>query len=147
MRPNKFHTILVVTLLAGCAQDVQKPAQPALRADLTAPWVQNGQINWPPNDGCDGTEKSETLPQGTLVDRYGSDYGTFFAQPGTPYEARALPYDTSTLPYHIYIVAQPLTVLECRIAPWFGEPGGGEQYKAPENALQLKAEGVLQLKQ
>jgi hypothetical protein len=83
------------------------------------------------------------LQPGTRIDRYGSDQGYFFAVPGTPYEARALPYQQPTLVYTVYVVRKDLPVLECTIAPWFDEPGGGKQFKASKKAAQLKAEGVI----
>lgn len=134
-----------VLTVAAVALAVAGPAwaQSTLRADLGAPWIVDGKLQWPPNDGCAGDEVAETLPPGTKLDRYGSEGGSYFAVPGTPYEKRALPYDPTKLPYTVYVVEKPLAVLECMIAPWFGEPGGGEQFKAAEPAAQLKAEGVI----
>lgn len=127
-------------LLAIAPASAQSPINPTLSAEWRDP---NGQLRWPPNDGCAGTEAAQTLPPGTAIDRYGSENGSYFASPGTPYPARALPDDPAKLPYAVYVVRKPLTVEECTIAPWFGEPGGGVQFKAAEPAAQLKAEGII----
>lgn len=119
-------------------------AQSQLRPDLAAKWKDaSGQLVWPKNDGCAGAAETEVLPEGLRLDRYGSDYGTFFALPGTPYPERAMPYQTAGLVYHVYVVVKPLSVSACKIAPWFDEPGGGEQFKATDNVTTLKAKGVL----
>ena len=138
----RLHRLLAVAAVAAV---VAAPAwaQSTLRADLGPPYYVNGQLSWPPNDGCADAEVTEVLPPGMKIDRYGSENGSYFAVPGTPYEARALPYDPTKLPYTVYEVEKPLKVLECTIAPWFGESGGGKQFKAAEPAAQLKAEGVL----
>ncbi len=134
----------VAILLTSCAPPAPAPAPSPIRADLPAEWRDaSGRLRWPPNDGCASPERPATLPPGAKIDRYGSDGGSYFAVPGTPYAARALPYDPGKLPYTIYIVRQPLPVQECQIAPWFGEPGGGEQFKAAEPAKRLQAEGVI----
>jgi hypothetical protein len=133
--------LLVVALsgwaLAGCAQPPAPPPS-ILRADLGPDW-----LRWPPNDGCDGAETAATLPPGTKVDRYGRDTGKFFATPGTSYEARALPYNPAGQAYTVFVVLKPLPVEECKIAAWFGEPGGGMQFKTDESAAQLIADGTL----
>ena len=135
--------ILLAALLSiGVIAPLQ--AQSPLRADLGQQWrTADGQLRWPPNDGCADAPVKETLPPGTTIDRYGSDFGRFFAVPGTSFEARALPYDPGALPYKVYVVRQPLPVEECKIAAWFDEPGGGEQFKAAEPAAQLVNEGVI----
>ncbi|WLD93031.1 glycohydrolase toxin TNT-related protein [Alkalihalobacillus sp. AL-G] len=48
------------------------------------------QTYWPPNRGFLGTPKTETLQKGTLIDRYGSEYGSFVSIKGTPFQMRAL---------------------------------------------------------
>jgi len=134
--------LLLVALslsLAACATSGPSPApQSLLRSDLGPDW-----LRWPPNDGCDGAEMAATLPPGVKIDRYGRDTGSYFAVPGTPYEARSLPYNPALQPYAVYVVVKPLPVQQCKIAAWFGEPGGGEQFKAAEPAVQLISEGVI----
>ena len=139
---KRYRGLLLAVLglaMSGCATPAARPAaEPLLRSDLGLEW-----LRWPPNDGCDGAETAVTLPPGTRIDRYGRDTGSYFAVLGTPYAARSLPYNPARQPYTVYEVVKPLTVQACKIAPWFGEPGGGGQFKAAEPAAQLKAEGVI----
>ena len=97
---------------------------------------ENGHIDWAkyaPNDGfVEGTIRKETLPVGTLVDRYGDTGGTFVAPVGTPYEMRSLPYIENSAAYHVYRVIKPIpNVYSGEIAAAFGQLGGGTQYKLP----------------
>ena len=79
-----------------------------------------------------GTKHIETLDTGVLIDRYGGPGGDFTAPKGTPYKMRSLPYYKNQNVYHIYRVIKPIENVEAgRIAPAFGEPGGGTQYKLP----------------
>lgn len=97
---------------------------------------------------------SMILPIGTLVDRFGSEYGqssthaipcsdancitgSFISAAAAPYSQRALPPsnlatnpDTPDFPYnyHVYRVIKPLPVVGGPIAPWFGQPGLGAQF-------------------
>lgn len=137
-----LRSLLAVASLAAVFS-VPAAAQSPLRADLGPPWLVDGKLSWPPNDGCDGAAHAESLQPGARIDRYGSENGSYFATPGTAYEARALPYDPTKLPYTVYVVKKQFTVQECKIAAWFGEPGGGEQFKANESAAQLRSEGMI----
>ncbi|KAF2404465.1 hypothetical protein EJ06DRAFT_526545 [Trichodelitschia bisporula] len=86
-----------------------------------------------------------TLSAGTLLDRFGSEYGSFMSPAGAPYAQRALPPTNlnaasgAAYPfnYHVYAVARPLVVLAGPIAPWFGQPAMGVQFQM------LKAVGGL----
>lgn len=49
-----------------------------------------GDIRWPIDDGFAEYPETITLQSGTIIDRYGSDYGTFTSPQGTPYANRAL---------------------------------------------------------
>jgi len=134
-----LHRLMAIAILGICSDCAggggQSPLNPALNVTK---W-----LSWPPNDGCDGKEITATLQPGRRIDRYGSENGSFFATPATPYAARSLPYDPAKLPYTVYVVQKPLAVEECRTAAWFDEPGGGTQFKAAEPAAQLKSEGVI----
>ncbi len=67
-----------------------------------------------------------------MIDRYGGPRGDYAAPKGTPYKMRSLPYYKNQNVYHIYRVIKPIENVEAgRIAPAFGEPGGGIQYKLP----------------
>lgn len=104
---------------------------------------ETGEINWPPNNGFIDEQKIETLPQGTRVDRYGSDYGSFVAPYGTEYEKRSLPPGTENSQYSVFEVIKPINVQAGETAPWFDEPGGGTQYKLPLSVDDLIDDGYL----
>lgn len=120
---------------------------------------------YPPDNGYvigpDGRpiEWVQTLIPGQHIDRYGSVYGGFLAPEGTLYAARSIPPSsldsTPAAPcnYHDYLVLRPLPVDAGPIAPWFAQPGGGEQYQldatlvpgapAQLNVLWLLSNGYL----
>ncbi|BCG79516.1 TNT domain-containing protein [Mesorhizobium sp. 113-3-3] len=85
---------------------------------------------YPPNDGFLGPVVEETLPVGTRIDRYGTETGAFAAPEGTPVWMRSLvPGTVESKPYNVYEVARPVKVLSGKSTPWFGQGGGGKQYK------------------
>jgi hypothetical protein len=52
------------------------------------------------------------------------------APEGTPVWIRSLvPGTVESKPYNVYEVAKPVKVLSGKSAPWFGQGGGGKQYK------------------
>ncbi|MBK1661895.1 TNT domain-containing protein [Paracraurococcus ruber] len=133
--------LLAIGLAAGAV------AQSNLNPDLGPDWkLPNGELRWPPNDGCADPALRVTLPPGTEIDRFGSEFGRFFATPGVSWEARALPYVQSAMPYAVYVVRTPLEAERCTIAAWFGAPGGGTQFKTADNVQALLASGVLSRK-
>lgn len=107
-------------------------------------------INWDSCYGdCRGFDKRNvepnghyymevTLPRGTLLIRYGTEFGRNTAPKGTPYEQLGLPYLKDTVEYHEYeVIADSIKVycevLRGRVAPIFDSPGGGIQYFHGEN--------------
>ncbi|MCV7430162.1 TNT domain-containing protein [Mycolicibacterium bacteremicum] len=72
---------------------------------------------------------------GTVLDRIGHPGGKWLAPEGADYGERALPPSSLEKDYYRYRVNadNPLppgwTIEESRVAPWFGHPGGGLQYK------------------
>ncbi|KAK5991829.1 hypothetical protein PT974_05215 [Cladobotryum mycophilum] len=102
-----------------------------------------GNFVYPPQNGfqldVNGNAINGTmhLEVGTLVDRFGSEYGSFISAASAPYSQRALPpsnLDTNpSAPdfpynYHIYRVLKSFPVVGGPIAPWFGQPGLGAQF-------------------
>lgn len=89
-----------------------------------------------------------------FVDRFGRETGVFLAPADTSYARRALPpssLDTFPSPeplppspynYHLYKVLRPFHVDAGRIAPWFGQNGGGLQYITcvPKDLQEFKVE-------
>jgi hypothetical protein len=129
--------------------------------EFLAKWTVDGSYSYPPLNGfqlnTDGVAINGTmvLQVGTLVDRFGSEYGTYVSAADAPYSQRALPpsnLDTNPSSpdypynYHIYRVIKPLTVVGGPIAPWFGQPGLGAQFYTGDtgNVLTLIADGYLQ---
>ncbi|KAK3943297.1 hypothetical protein QBC46DRAFT_378081 [Diplogelasinospora grovesii] len=118
-----------------------------------------GWWNYPPQAGfslnSDDNQPIKgniTLGVGILVDRFGSEYGTFVSPAAAPYMQRALPpsnldtpQDDPSFPYnyHVYRVQKPLVVLAGPIAPWFGQPGQGVQYSLYSNVMTLINGGYL----
>ena len=99
----------------------------------------------PDNGFVAGTKHIETLDAGALIDRYGEPGGDFTAPKGTPYKMRSLPYYKNQNVYHVYRVIKPIENVEAgRIAPAFGEWGGGIQYHLPTNVKKLIENGYLE---
>ena len=99
---------------------------------------------WPPNNGASGLEEVTTLHPGTAVDRYGYSGGTYVSPVNTPFSMRALPPEAKNKPYSKYEVIKPIdNVHESKIAPWFGELGGGKQYRLPNTVQELMDSGHL----
>lgn len=100
-----------------------------------------GGWKYPPNDGFaevngEIDKHVEFLEPGEELDRFGSEYGSYLAPAGDPYAKRALPPQSlntreSAHPcdYHRYTVSRPFPVWQGGIAPWFEQPGGGQQIK------------------
>ena len=101
----------------------------------------DGRPIYPPNDGAVGTPKTITLKAGTIIDRYGWPNGSYASPKGVSYENRALSR-TTTQAYYVYQVVKDIeNVQAAEVASWFGQPGGGIQYKLPKKISEL--EGYL----
>lgn len=96
-------------------------------------YAKNGAPIYPPNDGRIGIAENVTVESGTILSRYGYYKGKFFANETDSFEQRALPRTTNQNKYHRYRVKKPLLAKKAKIAPWFGEPGGGIQYKISDD--------------
>ena len=106
----------------------------------------NTQITtyYPPRNGAIlGTEKYIQLETGTIIDRYGTNSGNYFAPVDTPIYQRALPYGTDLAKYHKYEVIKPFVVESSTIAPAFGQLGGGTQYHSFSKASTLIEGGYI----
>lgn len=103
------------------------------------------QAYYPPNDGFYGAVEKVTLDAGTLLQRTGSLYGAFVAPYGTPAQMLSLPYDKIGQATTVLQVQQSVEVLSGRVAPWFGQIGGGMQYLLNSPIYQLITDGVLKI--
>jgi hypothetical protein len=95
---------------------------------------------YPENDGFVGTPTTTMLQPGKLVDRFGGQSGRFLSPTGTSFARRSVPpqslntceYEPGVrMPYgyYRYKVEKEFEVLSGTTAPWFGQSGGGTQYK------------------
>ncbi len=91
-----------------------------------------GQTWYPPNNGGVGDAVRTNLPKDMKLDRFGGEGGSYLSKAGDTFDSRALPGMPDGAP-NIYSVtekgAKRLLVEQSEIAPWFGQPGGGMQYK------------------
>lgn len=152
-----LRTMLTLLLLAtACAasganaQSAPPPGWPAgLRWDLVPKWIHwengNATVSWPPNDGCADAQVSETIPAGTLIDRFGNESGSIFGYPKDSFKSRSVPFVCKELDYRVYKVLKPLPVKACKAAPWFGEPGGAKELLAAKHAQTLVAEKSIEM--
>jgi len=104
------------------------------------------QPYYPPNNGFSGTPQKSTLATGTLIQRTGNLAGRFAAPAGTPQQMLSLPYDKIGQPTTVLQVQQPVEVLSGRVAPWFGQIGGGTQYLLLGGRVdELISQGILRI--
>lgn len=66
------------------------------------------------------------LPQGTIIDRFGSEFGRYLAPDGTPFADRALPPESVGGDYNRYMItgnALPLRwqIVEGPVEPFYGQ--------------------------
>jgi len=98
---------------------------------------------YPLDGGAMGKWSNITLEVGSKIDRFGSNYGKYFSNVGTPLEMRALP-PGNTGAYTTFEVLKPFTVQTSKIAPAFGQIGTGVQYYSPFlNAKELIMGGFI----
>lgn len=102
---------------------------------------------YPLNDGFVGEPEKITLKAGKmLVDRYGPVYGGYVSPKNVSFEERALPRTTSKTLYHVFVIKKDIADVQSGLAAaWFGEVGGGIQYKLPMNTKQLLEDGYMEL--
>jgi Tuberculosis necrotizing toxin len=145
--PVRAQTATTLPVAVGNTAPAGFPAN--LRWSLVPKWIQwadaKAQISWPPNDGCESAPVAQSLTPGEMIDRFGSEGGTFFSPKGESYRSRAVPYVCTQMDYRVYRVVKPLAVKSCKAAPWFGEPGGAIQVQTADPAYKLVAEGILEV--
>ncbi|MHC5280551.1 glycohydrolase toxin TNT-related protein [Listeria kieliensis] len=88
---------------------------------------ETGKLNWPANNGFEGTPYERITQVGEIFDRYGEPSGEFLAKSGTPFEQRALAPHSETAKYYQYKVEKIFKIVEGKVAPYFDQPGGGTQ--------------------
>lgn len=99
---------------------------------------------FPANDGF-ATISQVSLQPGQYLQRIGGE-GGFYASPYyTDPFSLSLPYDKLNQMNNIsiYEVMNPITVNAGPAVPYFGQYGGGMQYRFGETIAKLIAEGIL----
>jgi len=82
-----------------------------------------------PNGGrLGGFSTVQTLRPGTLIDRYGSNFGRFVSPAGTPFSRRGLPPETALERFQTFEVLRPLDVEGSIASPAFGGGLGAALY-------------------
>jgi uncharacterized protein YukE len=84
--------------------------------------------NYPLNDGFPPgyVPQPAQLPEGAIIDRFGSEYGRYLAPDGTPFADRALAPESVGGDYNRYMVTgKPLPpgwqIVEGPVEPWYGQ--------------------------
>ncbi|AQA03207.1 hypothetical protein BVC93_13145 [Mycobacterium sp. MS1601] len=76
-----------------------------------------------------------TLPAGTELSRFGYTTGGYLSGPDAHIAQLSLTPSSAVLPHFEYVVADPTklplgwSIEQSQVAPWFGQPGGGMQYR------------------
>ena len=110
--------------------------------------LHTGAIRWGPF-AVEGSIEYISLPEGTILRRWGDEDGTFLSDPGTPYGSLELPTVQEKNPPHLYRVQKPFPVEISRVAvqPWNdGEKRDKQpalQYRAPAPVQELLNHGYL----
>jgi uncharacterized protein YukE len=96
--------------------------------DFTSRFGTPESRNWPSNDGFPPgyVPQPVQLPEGAMIDRFGSEYGRYLAPDGTPFADRALAPESAGGDYNRYIVTgKPLPpgwkIVEGPVEPWYGQ--------------------------
>jgi hypothetical protein len=112
--------------------------------DAAAPKTTAVQKYWPENNGFLRQPEAVTLKPGQRIDRFGgSDYSRFFSPEGTPAAARALPAESASQPLRTFEVVKPFEVEAGTVAPAFGQPGLGTQFRTPVQLKTLLERGII----
>ncbi len=98
----------------------------------------DGDPIYPPNNGAVDREERVTLRKGIIIDRYGLNSGSFASPVGTPMENRSLPKETRRKQkLHTFELKKDVICYKSNIASWFGQKGGGIQYRFSQNIKEL----------
>ncbi|HEX5256407.1 MAG TPA: glycohydrolase toxin TNT-related protein [Mycobacterium sp.] len=75
------------------------------------------------------------LTPGSILSRFGNPGGSYMAPEGTPFAELSLPPGSAAKPFYQYVVQDPSAlppgwhIEGSEAAPWFHQPGGGQQYR------------------
>lgn len=114
--------------------------------------------DWPPHDGAvSGSQEILQPGEHLSIDRIGGDRGAYFAPEDTPMGERSLPPDRLNFDRthwevdadHPALHSGEVRLEKSDIAPWFGQEGGGVQYRFLDSAgnplsqAQVDALGII----
>jgi len=130
---------------SGTAFDGPQAPSSADASEWPAPEpVAAPQPYYPANQGFLGAPSKLTLQPGQIINRYGgTPVSRFFSPAGTPLAARALPPETATQALRTFEVLKPVEVEAGTVAPAFGQPGLGAQYRTSLPLAELLEEGYV----
>lgn len=96
--------------------------------DFASQFGTPGSRTYPLNDGFPPgfVPQPAHLPEGTIIDRFGSEYGRYLAPDGTPFADRSLAPESVGGDYNRYMVTgKPLPpgwqIVEGPVEPWYGQ--------------------------
>ena len=96
---------------------------------------------YPPNNGAKpGTERPVELQPGQQVERRGGPNGVYVSPPGQAPGSLSLPPSKQGVTADVYVIQAPIIVIESEVLPWYGQPGGGEQWELPKPISDLPME-------
>jgi hypothetical protein len=102
------------------------------------------QPYFPVNNGFLGATERHFLMPGQVITRYGGTASSrFFSPAGTSAAARALPAGSAGQPMRTFEVMKPFEVDAGTVAPAFGQPGLGTQFRTPVQLDFLLKRGIL----
>ncbi|MFC9896550.1 TNT domain-containing protein [Nocardia sp. NPDC127579] len=84
------------------------------------------------------------LAPGRIVDSFGTTFSKLLYDSSTPFSARSLPVDYLRSGYRRWKVRTTTPVWAGPVAPWFGQPGGGEQYFTLMPIVDLVGAGFIE---
>jgi uncharacterized protein YukE len=114
-----------------------------------------GARNYPLNDGFPPgyIPQPAQLPEGMIIDRFGSEYGRYLAPDGTPFADRALAPESVGGDYNRYMVTgEPLPagwqIVEGPVEPFYGQtpsPGALQYMIVGPDGAQLNVQELVRL--
>ena len=125
------------------ASTLDKVKLPCAEAARAAPTTAV-QPYFPVNNGLLGATERHFLMPGQVITRYGGTASSrFFSPAGTSAAARALPAGSAGQPMRTFEVMKPFEVDAGTVAPAFGQPGLGTQFRTPVQLDFLLKRGIL----
>jgi hypothetical protein len=109
-------------------------------------FVSPRDLPWPANRGFASSTQG-TVPQGTIIDRFGAPTGRYAGQPGATVSARGMAPGADAATYTQYKVLRPIPaeIGPAAPVPAFGAEGGATQYFFQQSIGDLVEQGFLEV--